>query len=99
MVIARGVQESFTLIKRLGYRIYPTGKLLLDGGPAWMLAGVLWLMSRITSFRELLASGLGECRALVDAMLAAASRANSPVTVSRIAAMKPSAATRRLDLV
>ncbi len=87
--IARGVQESFTLIRRLGYRLYPTGNSLLHASPAWMVAGVLWAMSRITSFRELLATGIGECRALVDNLVAAAPQAHPPVSVDRIQTMKP----------
>jgi 2-dehydropantoate 2-reductase len=50
---------------------------------------MLWLVSRVRSFRELLATGMPECRALVDAMVAAAPRANPPVTTSRIQAMRP----------
>jgi 2-dehydropantoate 2-reductase len=94
MVIARGVQEGFALIRALGYRIYPSGKALLDAGPAWVVAGMLWLMSRIPSFRELLATGAGECRALVDDLVMAATGANPPVSVARIAAMKPMEKTR-----
>jgi 2-dehydropantoate 2-reductase len=78
MVLARGVHESFALIQRLGYRLYPSAKSWLNIGPAWMLASMLWFMSRITSFRELLATGIGECRSLVDVMVAAAPRANPP---------------------
>ena len=89
LVIAHGTKESFTLIQRLGYRIYPQGKALLHASPAWVLAGVLWSMSRIPSFRELLATGLNECRALVDALVASASRTEGNVSVSKIAAMKP----------
>jgi 2-dehydropantoate 2-reductase len=56
----------------------------------------LWLrchapaLSRVSSFRELLATGKNECCALVDVMVAAAPRANPPVEVARIKAMKPS---------
>ncbi len=89
MVIARGVQESFTLIRRLGYRLYPSGKVLLSASPVWVVAGLLWGMSRIRSFRELLATGVGECRALVDVLVAAAPGANPVVDVSKIQAMKP----------
>ncbi len=89
MVIARGMQESFTLIQRLGYRLYPAGKSRLNASPAWMVALMLWIMSRIASFRELLATGIGECRALVDVLVADAARANPPVSVARIQAMKP----------
>ena len=89
MVIARGAQESFTLIQRLGYRIYPSGKAFLHASPTWVLASMLWSVSRITSFRELLATGLNECRALVDALVASASRNEQSISVNTIAAMKP----------
>lgn len=90
MVLARGMQESFTLIERLGYRLYPAGKARLKAMPASMVAAMLWGMSRIPSFRELLATGIGECRALVDSLVESAARANPPVSVARIVAMKPS---------
>ena len=89
MVLARGVQESYTLIKRLGFRIYPSGKVWLHVSPAWVVAGMLWSVSRIPSFRELLATGIGECRELVDVLLANAGRANPPVSSAKIQAMKP----------
>ena len=89
MVLAHGMQESFTLMRRLGYRLYPSGKSWLHTGPAWVAAAILWSMSRIPSFRELLATGVGECRSLVDVLLAAAPRANPAVSVQKIAAMKP----------
>jgi 2-dehydropantoate 2-reductase len=90
MVIARGTQEAFTLIQRLGYRLYPSGKVALHAGPAWLLASLLWSVSRIRSFRELLATGANECCALVASLVANASRAEQPVSVERIAAMMPS---------
>lgn len=89
MILARGVHESFTLIKRLGFKIYPAGKSLLLAAPASAIAATLFSMSRVRSFRELLATGAPECRALVDVLLAAAPQANPPVSVARIAAMKP----------
>ena len=89
MVIARGVEESFALIKGLGYRLYPSGKSLLQASTSRGIAAMLWSMSRIRSFRELLATGAGECRALVDVLVAAAPRADPPVSVARIQAMKP----------
>ncbi len=87
--IAMGMQESFTLIQRLGYRLYPSGKSVLHASPAWLVTGLLWSMSRIRSFRELLATGAGECRALVDVLVANAPRAQPPVSASKILAMKP----------
>ena len=89
VVLARGMHESFAMIQGLGYRLYPSGKSWLNRSPAWMVASMLWFMSRITSFRELLATAVGECRALVDVMVAAAPRAHPPVAVSTIQAMRP----------
>ena len=89
LVMARGMQESFSLITRLGYRLYPSGKAWLNASPVWVVAGMLWSVSRIRSFRELLATGIGECRALVDVLVAAASHLETPVSVAKIEAMKP----------
>ena len=89
MVLARGVHESFALVRGLGYPLYPAFKTWLNRCPAWMVASMLWSMSRIRSFRELLATGQNECRALVDTMVAAAPRAKPAVDVAKIEAMKP----------
>ena len=90
LALARGVHASFGLIKDLGYPVYPRTKTLIDRAPASMFAAVLWSMSRVRAFRELLATGQAECEALVDAMIAAAPRAGALVCVADIAAMKPS---------
>jgi len=90
LVLARGIHASFKLIKGLGHPVYPTTKKLIDRSPASVVAAMLWSMSRVRSFRELLATGKAECIALVDAMVAAAPLANGPVAVSDIQAMKPS---------
>ena len=89
MVLARGMQEGFALVQALGHQLYPSAKSRLNASPAWVAAGMLWGMSRIRSFRELLATGSAECGALVDAMVEAASRARPSVDVSKIQAMKP----------
>lgn len=89
MVLAQGVHESFTLIQRLGYRLYPWGKSFLHASPAWIVAAMLWSVSRVTSFREVLATGVGECRALVDSLAATAPQAEPAVSVAKIQAMKP----------
>lgn len=89
MSIARGLKEGFNLIERLGYRLYPSDKARLHAAPATVSAVLLWSMSRIPSFRELLATGLNECRALVDVLLAASPGANPPVSTAKIEAMKP----------
>lgn len=90
LALARGVHASFGLIKDLGYSVYPRSKALIDRAPALMLAAVLWSMSRIRTFRELLATGQAECEALVDAMIATAPKAGASVRIADIAAMKPS---------
>ena len=89
VVVARGARESWTLIKRLGYPVYPGGKAILHASPTWVLAVLLWSVSRIRSFRELLSTGAIECRALVSALVASASSVQPPVSVEFIAAMSP----------
>lgn len=90
--VARGVNESFALIKGLGYAIYPKAKKRIDASPRSVMAAMLWFMSRVRSFRQLLATGEAECRALVDVMVATAPLIKPPsaVEVSKILAMKPS---------
>jgi 2-dehydropantoate 2-reductase len=90
ITVARGVIESFALIRDLGFRIYPASKARIAGLPAPVLAAMLWSLSRIRSFRELLATGEAECRALVEVLLAAAPRAESPVRIEKIRALSPS---------
>ena len=89
IVIARGVHQSFSLIKGLGYQVYPKSKVRINGLPTFVVAFMLWMFSRMKSMRELLATGENECRALVEAMVAAASQASPPVKLSKIEAMKP----------
>ena len=88
LVLARGVHASFSLIRALGYPVYPKGKKRLDGLPTPVLAAMLWSLSRIRSFREVLATGKAECAVLVEAM-AAAAQARRPDVVSAIRAMDP----------
>ena len=90
IVIARGVRESYVLIRGLGYPIHPSAKARISRAPIAVVAAVLWAMSRIKSFRELLATGVNECRALVDALVAAAPQARPAVAVAKIQAMRPS---------
>jgi len=89
VVLARGMQESFALIRGLGYQLYPSGKFWLNASPAWMVAGMLWSMSHIRSLRELLATGISECRALVSVLVAAVPQSKVPISVARIQAMMP----------
>ena len=90
LILARGVHASYKLITRLGYPVYPKAKQRINGRPAVAVAAMLWSMSRVRPFRELLATGKFECCALVDSMVVAASLAKLPRVVSDIRAMKPS---------
>lgn len=87
--VARGMRESYALIEGLGERLYPPGKARLVAMPAGVVALMLWSISRIGSFRTLLAQGVNECRALVDILVASADGARSRVDVAKIRAMKP----------
>ena len=89
MKTARGMHEGYALIKGLGYQVYPKSKVRLNGLPNFLVALIFWIFTRVKSMRELLATGERECRALVDVMLAAAPKANPPVQLSMIQAMKP----------
>lgn len=54
------------------------------------MAFLFWALSKNRTFRELLALGEGECRALVDVVLNAAHLVNMPSnSVAAIQAMKP----------
>lgn len=89
-ILAKGVHASFKLINALGYDIYPRTKRRLAASPVAGLAAMLWTISRIRSFREVLATGKAECCALVDNMVQAAPAAKTPVDIADIQAMKPS---------
>ena len=90
MMIAQGVHECYRLIKGLGYNIYPSGKARINQSPAWLLGGMLWLLTRVRSFRELLALGAPECSALVDLLASLAPLSQYPIDINKIIAMKPS---------
>jgi 2-dehydropantoate 2-reductase len=83
------VRASFKLIRALGYDLYPRTKRTIAGSPTAVIAAALWFMSGIRSFRELLATGKAEACALTDDMVAAAQRAQEPVDVPAIQAMRP----------
>ena len=57
--------------------------------PTVVVAGMRWSISRIRSFRELLATGEGECRALIDTMANTPQRSDKRIEASKILAMKP----------
>lgn len=90
VVLARGDYAGVGLIRSLGYEIHPNGKKRIYALPVGALAAMLWVLSRIRQFREVLATGTVECQALVDDMIEAAPRAMQPVKLSYIQAMRPS---------
>jgi 2-dehydropantoate 2-reductase len=75
--------------------LYPASKARLAAAPVWVAAAMLWSVSRIKSFRELLAGGIDECSALVDTMIAAAELTDTAVEWADIAAMRPHSALPR----
>ena len=89
LALAQGVHESYALIRGLGYSVYPGSKKRINGCPSRVIALMLWALSRVRSFRELLATGRAECRALVDVMVSAAPGARPAIRIARIQAMKP----------
>ena len=84
--LAAGVQACFTLIEARGHLIYPQSKGLIRRSRTG-IAAMLWSMSRVRSFRDLLATGGTEARALVEQIVGAAK--SRPDLVPAIAAMKP----------
>lgn len=91
LIVARGTHESFRLIRALGTSLYPSGKAWLARSPVWVVASMLWAISRVRSFRELLATGEGECGALIETMADASQRSNIRIDASKIRAMAPAA--------
>jgi 2-dehydropantoate 2-reductase len=88
-VVANGMQACFALIVSGGDQLYPAGKRRLHASPFWVTAAILWSVSRIPSFRMLLARGENECRALAGAMAAAAQQAGRSNDARKITAMQP----------
>ena len=91
MVVACGLRRGFAIIKGLGYRLHPSAKSLLNASPIVLLAFILWFVSRIASFRALLATGVNECRVLIDMVVAAVADAQPalPAAMEAVIAMKP----------
>ncbi len=87
--IARGLQEALALVENLGFPLYPASKVWLCAAPVWVPAAILWGVSRIPSFRALLATGFNEARALTDVLIRYAPRAMPAVSLPTIQAMKP----------
>jgi len=88
-LVARGMRDAFAIVRGLGDRLYPSSKAIVSSVPTVFVACLLWLLSRVASFRALLARGAGECRALIDAMVDAASAAKLPALPSALLAIRP----------
>ncbi|WP_375382852.1 ketopantoate reductase family protein [uncultured Sphingomonas sp.] len=88
-ILARGLKACFSLIEEQGSVVYPRSKRLMYRSPTAGVAAMLLGLSRIRSFRELLATGEAECCALVDDMVGAATSSNRLDLARSIAAMKP----------
>ena len=88
MLVARAMQQGMALTQRLGYPLYGQGKGLFYRSPAAVPAFVLWSLSRVKDFRELLAQGEAECRAMCDAMIAQAAAAQPPIPVAALQAIR-----------
>jgi 2-dehydropantoate 2-reductase len=89
--VARGLHGGFAIVKGLGYRLYPSTKSMLHSLPNFLIAFLLWVLSRIPAMRENLATGLNECRELIDTMVTAAGKAKPPLPAAAKAllAIKP----------
>lgn len=87
--LARGVHACFALIRSQGYEIYPGDKRTMERLPIFALAAMLWGLSKVTSFRDLLATGETECGALVDEILESPFPERHSVDLDAIRAMKP----------
>ena len=86
MAVARGLQGGFAIVKGLGDRLHPGAKRVLDASPVLVLAGMLWSVSRVAAFRDLLATGASECGALIDTVTASA-QAIRPVPATAVQAL------------
>jgi 2-dehydropantoate 2-reductase len=89
--VARGLHGGFAIVKGLGYRLYPSKKSMMYSVPNFLIAFLLWVLSRIPAMRENLATGLNECRALIDTMVAAAAKTKPPLpeAAKALIAIKP----------
>ncbi|WDL98558.1 ketopantoate reductase family protein [Alicyclobacillus sp. ALC3] len=88
---ARGMHAGFTIVKRLKSRLYPRSKSVMASLPVFLIALLLWFVSRIAPMRELMATGLNECRALADKMAVASDKMKPtlPSATQAVLKMKP----------
>ena len=95
MGIAHGLRSGFAIITGLGYPLYPRSKVVMNALPTPIIAFMLWAVSRVTSFREVLAQGTDEARALTDSMVKAAGvKPALSAAVKAVLTLKPTELTR-----
>ncbi|WGS55258.1 NAD(P)-binding domain-containing protein (plasmid) [Paraburkholderia sp. D15] len=87
--MALGMRAGFQIISSLGYEMHSSAKSLARM-PVTIASLILWAMSRMKNFRELLASGENEACALVDELVAAAkAKPELQTEIDALLAMRP----------
>lgn len=87
--VASGLRAGFNIITGLGYRLHPS-KTRLSQTPVAFLSVMLWSVSRVASFRNLLATGVQECVDLIETVVTAArSKPALGAEVATLQAMSP----------
>jgi 2-dehydropantoate 2-reductase len=71
--MARGMKGGFAILSGLGYEMHSSVKGL-SRMPQFAVTFLFWMLSKMKTFRVLLASGENEARAEADAILAAAAK-------------------------
>lgn len=81
---ALAMREGFEVVRRLGNAVTPRAMAAMSRMPTFMLATLLWALSRLKVIRDLGGIGPSEPRTLIDAMSAAA-----PEHSARLRAIRP----------
>lgn len=76
--------SGFRLVRALGNAVTPGPVVAMAATPEFVVAGLLWALSRTQTIRDLGALGPGEARMLIDSMVAAA-----PADTSALSAIRP----------
>ncbi|WP_132012073.1 hypothetical protein [Acetobacter aceti] len=79
---------NFSMIQRQGNKNHPRSNVKLKISPVFIVAGMLWGLFRIASFRALLTPGNTECCALINEILASGSTHEQLIDCNAIRAMK-----------
>ena len=89
-VVAEGIRACYMVVRGLGYEVYPKMKKRIVSLPVVIIACGLWALSRVKSFRDLLATGSPECDAIIDEMISAAeSKGLAREVVEGVRRMRP----------